>query len=61
MSLDKAILHGKEKRKPYYSSQKCGCFSCEYSSYRPCPIVLKYKRTKEQVKRNDSRDIQAGA
>ena len=46
MSLDKAIKHGKEKRKPYYGSK---VFDCTCRNHGTCVVCLnnrlhKYKR-----------------
>ena len=46
MSLDKAIEHGKEKRKPYYGSKAIDCSCRNHGSCDWCKGSRLYKNNK---------------
>lgn len=46
MSLDKAIEHGKEKRKPYYGTQATDCTCRPHGSCKWCRNNRMYQRMK---------------
>ena len=46
MSLDKAIEHGKEKRKPYYGEQAIDCTCRPHGSCEWCRSNRLYKQLK---------------
>lgn len=50
MSLDKAILHGKENRKPYRGSKAVDRTCRNHGSCPSCQRTRKYKRAKEVAK-----------
>jgi len=55
MSLDKAIKHGKEKRKPYYGSKAiCGSCRCHGS----CPVCQENRqhKNKKRILESESED-----
>lgn len=43
MALDKAIEHGKEKRKPYYGSKAIDCTCRNHGTYKWCEENRKHK------------------
>jgi hypothetical protein len=50
MSLDKAIKHGKEKRKKYYGSKD---FDCSCRNNKGCPVCREnrlHKHRKQELK-----------
>ena len=52
MSLDKAIKHGKEKRKPYRDSRQFDRHCCNHGNCDWCNDNRLYQRTKEEQKAN---------
>lgn len=48
MSLDKAILHNKEKRKPYTNSKAIDCSCRNHGSCEYCKGNRLYQYTKEK-------------
>lgn len=53
MSLDKAIKHKKEKRKPYRGSK---AFDCSCRNHGSCPYCLS-NRTHKNKKRKDGANM----
>lgn len=50
MSLDKAIEHGKEKRRRYYGSREVDKTCRNHGSCPWCQRKIKYKRKKQKMK-----------
>jgi len=50
MSLDKAIKHGKEKRKKYYGSKAIDSSCRSHGSCPHCQAVRAYKQKKRLLK-----------
>jgi hypothetical protein len=48
MSLDKAITHGKERRKPYYGEKAVDPHCRNHPKCPWCRMAVEYKRKKEQ-------------
>ena len=65
MSLDKAIKHGKEKRKPYYGAQAIDCTCRPHGSCEWCRSNRLYQQLKmEEVSRQaleEMEDEQSGS
>lgn len=53
MALDKAILHGKEKRKPYYGAKAIDCSCRNHGSCPYCTANRLYKNKKRLLKTLD--------
>ena len=53
MSLDKAIKHGKEHRKPYYDSRSCDPTCRSHGNCPWCQGKRKYKKRKEEMMHKD--------
>ena len=61
MSLDKAIEHGKEKRKPYYGAQAIDCTcSCEWCRSNRLYQQLKMEEASRQAL-EEMEDEQSGS
>jgi ferredoxin len=50
MALDKAIKHGREKRKPYYGAKAIDHTCRNHGSCPWCQGKVRYKRLKEKMK-----------
>lgn len=48
MSLDKAIAHGKEKRKPYYGAKAVDATCRNHGSCPHCQRAVKYKKKRRE-------------
>lgn len=53
MSLDKAIKHGKEKRKEWHGSQSFDKTCRTHGNCPYCQNARSYQRKKEEAKAND--------
>lgn len=59
MSFDKAIEHGKEKRKPYYGAQATDCTCRPHGSCEKCKGNRLYQRLrKEEASKQALRELQ---
>ena len=54
MSLDKAIAHGKEKRRPYRGSKHIDRSCRNHGDCPWCQGAVKYKRKKEEQRGDDN-------
>ena len=54
MSLDKAIAHGKERRKPYRGAKAVDKTCRNHGECPACKMRLRHKRLKGEAKTNET-------